>query len=211
MRYLNFLFVVLLSGFLVSCGTNDKNTTTTTNNNNTTPNNTPSTTNNTQTQQSSGNALLGQVTKVDQSSGKKVAPNFTWTTNGQSSSLSDLKGNVVFVNFWATWCGPCKKEMPDLSSISQELNGKNFKMIGVNVFQQPNGQTVQDFLSKSPVSYLIVDGNDDMVSAFSKADGQEMEAVPTTFIIDKNGNIVETVIGSRSKADFLKLINKYLG
>lgn len=209
MRYFNFLFVVLLSGFLVACSSNEKNTTSTTTTN--TPS-TTTTTPNTQTSQTntSSNPLLTKVGTVDQPSGKKMAPNFTWTESGKSASLNDLKGNVVFVNFWATWCGPCKKEMPDLSAISQELKDKNFKMIGVNVFQQEGGQTVEDFLSKSPVSYLVVDGNEQMVNAFSTADGQPMEAVPTTFIIDKDGKIVETIIGSRSKADFLKLINKYL-
>jgi len=82
-------------------------------------------------------------------------------------------------------------------------------MIGLNVFQQP-GDDLGAFLKKMPVSYTIVDGNEEVVNAFAKASGNDMQAVPTTFIVDKNGKIVETIVGSRSKADFLKSINKYL-
>lgn len=207
MKYFNFLFVALLSGFLISCGTNDKNTTTTTTSNN----NTTNTTTNTQTTQTpkSTTGQIAAVSSVQPSTGKNVAPNFTWTADGKSASLNDLKGNVVFVNLWATWCGPCKAEMPDLSEISQELNGKNFKMLGVSVFEQEDG-AVQSFLQKNPVSYQILTGNDDLVSAFSKAINKDINAIPMTLIIDKNGNIVEAIEGKRSKEEFLKMINKYL-
>ncbi|MDQ3022593.1 MAG: redoxin family protein [Bacteroidota bacterium] len=153
---------------------------------------------------------LYKVEKVEKLSGKKVAPNFTWDENGKKMSLKDLKGNVVLVNLWATWCGPCIKEMPDLSKISDELKGKNFKMLGMNVFQQEGSKKVEDFLKTHPVTYTILDGNQEIVDAFSEADGANIEAVPTTFIIDKNGKIAETIIGGRNKESFLKSINKYM-
>jgi thiol-disulfide isomerase/thioredoxin len=208
MKYLNFLFVVLLSGFLAACSSNDKNTTTTTNNN--TPNNTANNTQ-TQTQQNtkSSGGNIAAVSSVQPSTGKNVAPNFSWAVDGKTTSLNDLKGNVVFVNLWATWCGPCKAEMPDLSAISQELNGKNFKMLGVSVFEQQDN-AVQTFIQKNPVAYQILTGNDDLVAAFSKAINKDINAIPMTLIIDKDGNIVEAIEGKRSKEDFLKLINKYL-
>lgn len=153
---------------------------------------------------------LYKVESVEKLSGKKVAPNFVWSENGKKMSLKDLKGNVVLVNLWATWCGPCIKEMPDLSKISEELKDKNFKMLGMNVFQQPSSKKVEDFLKTNPVSYTILDGNQELVDAFSEADGSNIEAVPTTFIIDKNGKIAETIVGSRNKEGFLKSINKYM-
>lgn len=153
---------------------------------------------------------LFKIEKVDKSSGKKVAPNFTWTENGKEMSLKDMKGKVVLVNLWATWCKPCIKEMPDLSAISEELKDKDFKMIGLNVFQQNGSKKVEDFLATNPVSYTILDGNQEVVDALSEADGALVEAVPTTFLIDKNGKIVETIIGGRSKETFLTSINKYL-
>ena len=157
-----------------------------------------------------GSVKLFKVDKTEKSAGKKIAPNFYWTEDGKQMSLKDLKGNVVLVNFWATWCGPCIREMPDLSSIYSELKDKNFKMIGMNVFQQPNSKKVEDFLKTNPVSYPILDGNQELVDAFSAADGTNIEAVPTTFIINKDGKISETIVGGRDKASFLKSINKYL-
>ena len=153
---------------------------------------------------------LFKIEKVDKSSGKKIAPNFTWNENGKEMSLKDMKGKVVLVNLWATWCKPCIKEMPDLSAISEELKDKDFKMIGLNVFQQNGSKKVEDFLATNPVSYTILDGNQEVVDALSEADGALVEAVPTTFLIDKNGKIVETIIGGRSKETFLTSINKYL-
>ncbi|HMS35403.1 MAG TPA: TlpA disulfide reductase family protein [Ignavibacteria bacterium] len=158
----------------------------------------------------SSDIKLYTVTKVEKSNGKKVAPNFTWTENGKEVSLNSLKGNVVLVNLWATWCGPCIKEMPDLSTISEELKDKKFRMLGMNVFQQERSKKVEDFLKTNPVSYTILDGNQQVVDAFGEANGANIEAVPTTFIIDKDGKIAETIVGGRDKESFLKLINKYM-
>lgn len=153
---------------------------------------------------------LYKLESVEKSSSKNTAPDFTWTAGSKKESLKSMKGNVVLVNLWATWCRPCVKEMPDLSTISEELKDKNFQMIGINIFQQEGSKTVSEFLNTSPVSYTILDGNQQIVDAFGEATGSNIEAVPTTFIIDKNGKIAETIIGGRSKEAFLTIINKYL-
>lgn len=158
-----------------------------------------------------GNDLkLYKMESVEPSKDKNVAPNFTWTENGTKKSLNELKGKVVFLNFWATWCGPCKKEMPDLMKIAEELKDKNFQMIGINVFHQPTAPKIEDLLKTNPLTYITVDGNEEIVKEYSKATGSNLEAVPTTFILDKEGKIVETVVGSRDKEGYMKLINKYL-
>jgi thiol-disulfide isomerase/thioredoxin len=161
-------------------------------------------------QTTSDDLKLYKIESVEKAGGKKVAPNFTWTENGKTMSLKDLKGNVVLVNLWATWCGPCIREMPALSKISNDLKDKNFKMLGMNVFQQEGSKKVEDFLKTNPVSYTILDGNNDVVQAFSEANGTVIDAVPTTFIIDKDGKIAETIVGGRDESSFLKSINKYL-
>jgi thiol-disulfide isomerase/thioredoxin len=158
----------------------------------------------------SDDTKLYKVEKVEKASGKKVAPNLIWTENGKQVSIKDLKGKVVFVNMWATWCGPCIKEMPDLSKISQELSPDKFQMIGVNIFQQAGSKKVEDFLKTNPVSYTILDGNQEVVDAFGESNGANIDAVPTSFIIDKEGKIAEVIIGGRKKDDFLKSINKYM-
>ncbi|MBS1514237.1 MAG: TlpA family protein disulfide reductase [Bacteroidetes bacterium] len=199
-------FALVISIGLYSCGKKGDNTTTENK-----KDNTPVPTNNTTPKTSStSGASYYTVSSVTASTSKNTAPNFTWEENGKKMSMDDLKGNVVLVNLWATWCGPCKKEIPDLSKISQDLKDKNFKMIGVNIFQNPKSQSIGDFLKENPIPYTILDANEDFVKAFADATKNEIEAVPTTFIVDKKGNIVETIVGARDEASFTKTINKYL-
>ncbi|MGH2575699.1 MAG: TlpA family protein disulfide reductase, partial [Ignavibacteria bacterium] len=112
------------------------------------------------------------------------------------------------VNFWATWCGPCRRELPALSQISNELKDKNFKLIGISVDE--NQHTVNNFLKSNSISYTILHEPTDLVVKYMSAAGVNDNVIPQTFIIDKNGKVAEAIIGSRSKEDFLKLINKYL-
>lgn len=194
------IFTIALS----SCGKKDASTTTETK-----KDNTPAPTKTTDTKTNSA-ASYYTVSSVTGSSSKNVSPNFAWEENGKKMSMADLKGNVVLVNLWATWCGPCKKEIPDLSKISQDMKDKNIKIIGVNVFQNPKSQPIGEFLASNPIPYTILDAGEDFVKAFADATKSEVEAVPTTFVVDKKGNIVETIVGARDEASFKSTINKYL-
>jgi thiol-disulfide isomerase/thioredoxin len=133
---------------------------------------------------------------------------FSWNENGKEVKLSDYKGKVILVNFWATWCGPCRRELPSLSQISSELKDKDFKLVGVSVDDEL--ETVNNFLKGNSLSYSIVHRPDNLLNQYMQATGQRDNVIPQSYIIDKNGKVVEIVIGSRSKADFLNLINKYL-
>lgn len=205
----NILAVLALtfSVALFSCGKKDSSTTSNTDSK---KDNTPVNTKTTEApSNTSASASYYKVSSVTGSSAKNVSPNFTWDENGKKMSMNDLKGNVVLVNLWATWCGPCKKEIPDLSKISQEMKDKNVKILGVNVMQDAKSQTIGDFLKSNPIPYTILDGNDELVKAFADATKNEIEAVPTTFVVDKKGNIVETIVGMRDEASFKSVINKY--
>lgn len=203
--------IFVFSAILISCGKDSSESETTKKMETKTVETKQNQTSNTETPNTNSTTPnLYTVEAVEKSSGKKISPNVIWSEGGKQTSLNDLKGKVILLNFWATWCGPCIKEMPDLSSISDEMNDKEFRMIGMNVFQQEKSAKVSDFLKSKPVSYTVLDGNQEVVDAFGEASGNNLEAVPTTFIIDKNGKIAETIVGSRKKEDFVKIINKYL-
>ncbi|MFA7361142.1 MAG: TlpA disulfide reductase family protein [Candidatus Kapaibacterium sp.] len=164
---------------------------------------------NTSTNTSTSSSQIYKISAVEESKSEKMLPNVTWEENGKKVSLADQKGKVLLINFWATWCAPCKKEMPDLSLINTELKDKDFKMYGINVFFKGT-PTIETVLQQIPITYPILDGNDEVVAAFEKAMGSKMEGVPTTLIIDKNGKIVDTMVGMRDKETFMSSIKKYL-
>ena len=95
-------------------------------------------------------------------------------------------------------------------AISNELKDKNFKMLGIQVLQQPNAQSLEDYLKTNPISYLILDGNQELFNALETAADVKIEGIPFTIIVDKSGRIVEKIIGARSKEEYLTKINKYL-
>lgn len=170
--------------------------------------NTQQQTNNQQNNNQSSNAASFVVSSVDQDVKKNEMVDFKWSEGGKEMKLSDYKGKVILLNFWATWCPPCRKELPDLSNLSTELKGKDFKMIGVSV--DDNQEVLNNFLKTNNLSYTILYEPNELVQKYMNAAGQNQNVVPQTYIIDKNGKVVEAIMGSRSKADFLDLINKYL-
>jgi cytochrome c-type biogenesis protein len=160
------------------------------------------------TQQTSG-GTAHYVKSMGTPGGKGEMVDYSWSEGGKEMKLSDHKGKVILVNFWATWCPPCRKELPDLSRISTELKDKNFVMIGVSV--DDNKEVLDKFLQTNKLPYTMVfEPTSELVNKYMESAGQNQNVVPQTYIIDKNGKIVEAILGSRSKEDFLKLINKYL-
>ncbi len=161
-----------------------------------------------QNKQVTGSSASYKVSEVDSDVKKNELVDFKWNENGKEMKLSDYKGKVILLNFWATWCPPCRKELPDLSTLSTELKDKDFKMIGVSV--DDNQEVLNTFLQSNKLSYTIVFEPEQLVTKYMSAAGQNQNVVPQTYIIDKNGKVVEAIMGSRSKADFLEMIKKYL-
>ncbi len=118
------------------------------------------------------------------------------------------KGKVVLLNIWATWCGPCKREIPDLIALSQEMAPRGVMFIGVSVDQhEKRVMMVKNYVEKVGVTYInIVDDNPPKIA---EAYGG-IRAIPTTMIIDRNGNVVERLVGMRSKAEFKAAIERAL-
>ncbi len=107
--------------------------------------------------------------------------------NGNDLSLSSLKGKMIFFNFWATWCPPCRKEMPSMQKLYNKFKDKNFVMIAVT---SEDSATVKQFLSKNKYTFPIVAGEEDIFINYNIA------SIPTTFIIDGDGYIIGGTAGS---------------
>lgn len=157
---------------------------------------------------SSGSKVSYAVKSVGNSKAKNEMVDFSWSEGGKDIKLSDYKGKVILLNFWATWCPPCRKELPDLSQISTELQGKDFVMIGVSV--DDNQEVLNKFLETNRLSYTVVFEPTELVGKYMSTAGQTQNVVPQTYIINKEGKVVEAILGARSKADFMSLINKHL-
>lgn len=114
---------------------------------------------------------------------KREAPDFTLPSNaGESVTLSELKGQVVMINFWATWCGPCRQEMPLLEEMYARYNRMGFTLLGVNVEEDPRGADA--YLKETPVSFPILFDRKNEVSKL-----YDVIAMPSTVILDKDGNV----------------------
>jgi len=111
------------------------------------------------------------------------APDFTLDTqDGKAMSLSDLRGQVVMINFWATWCGPCRKEMPLLDALYQRYNRLGFALLGVNVEEDPSGAA--KYLAETPVTFPILFDRANEVSEL-----YQVNAMPSTVLVDRQGNV----------------------
>jgi thiol-disulfide isomerase/thioredoxin len=116
----------------------------------------------------------------------RPAPAFTLTTlAGDTLSLERMKGGVTLVDFWATWCQPCRKSMPELSALHEKYAGRGFTVVGISI-DEDREKEVKQFLEKTPVAYPIA--IDDKVAP-AWAD-YLVKAVPAAFLVDRDGNII---------------------
>jgi peroxiredoxin len=121
-----------------------------------------------------------------------TAPGFTLSDmQGKPVSLADYRGKVVVLNFWASWCPPCRAEMPSMERLYGTLKGNDFVLLAVNV--EKNGRSaVAAFSQKIPMSFPVLLDSDQHVSGLYRVGG-----IPQTFIINKKGEIVQEVTGAR--------------
>ena len=111
------------------------------------------------------------------------APDFSLPArSGGNVSLSDLKGQVVMINFWASWCGPCRQEMPLLDQMHKKYEALGFKLLGVNV--EADTKDAERWLTQTPVTFPILFDRENKVSQL-----YSVNAMPSTVFVDRKGNV----------------------
>ena len=134
----------------------------------------------------------------------RAAPDFRLRTPEDGVvQLSDLRGKYVLVNFWASWCGPCRKETPELQAFFSKHGGADLTIVGVN--QQESASVASEFVADFGVGYHIALDQDGSVS-----NGYQTRSwLPMTFLVDPEGMVVELSIGELTKSDLTTFATRY--
>ncbi len=128
---------------------------------------------------------------------RTMAPDFTLNdSNGKAVRLSELRGDVVLLNFWATWCAPCRVEIPMFIGLQQAYRDRNLVVLGV-ALDEEGWSVVRPYADAKKINYPVVVGDDRVSDLFGG-----LKAVPTTFIIDRQGRVAATHVGLCQKSEY---------
>jgi cytochrome c biogenesis protein CcmG/thiol:disulfide interchange protein DsbE len=142
---------------------------------------------------------------VKEISVRQKAPEFALKdSNGKTVHLSDYKGKVVLLDFWATWCGPCKIEIPWFMEFEQEYRSRGFEVLGVSM-DDDGWKAITPYVTAKKMNYRVVLGDDKTADQYGG-----LEALPTTFVIDRDGRVAATHVGLANKKEFSDAIEKLL-
>ncbi len=123
---------------------------------------------------------------------------------GNEVSLAALKGKVVVVDFWATWCPPCREEIPGYIEMQKKHGAAGLVIVGVSL-DQKGPKYVQKFVDQNAMNYAVVMGDNNAVDAFGG-----FEAIPTTFLIGRDGRILHEKTGAMPSAEYEALVQRAL-
>jgi cytochrome c biogenesis protein CcmG, thiol:disulfide interchange protein DsbE len=115
--------------------------------------------------------------------------------DGGTWRLAEHRGQVVLINYWATWCGPCREEMPGLAAVARGLGPKGLAVVGVSL-DKDDHKVVQSFVEHYRVPYPVV-----FPAALSQVE-QGMAGIPTSILVDRAGRVVKTYVGEVRRVDF---------
>ena len=140
---------------------------------------------------------------------KIAAPDFTlMTMDNKKVSLKDFKGKYIFLNFWATWCGPCIDEMPSMERLYQKFKTrKNFAMLAVSI-DKAGTDAVKKFMTENKLTFsVLLDRDSEVAGAYG------VMGIPSTYLIDTQGFVINRAVGARTwdTKDSIEFFEKMLG
>lgn len=140
------------------------------------------------------------IAKLESDDAQRQQANFTLTDlQGKSWTLKDLKGKVVLVNFWATWCPPCRKEMPDLEALYNRYKDQGFVILALS--EDEETQKVAPYIAEHKISYpILLDPGQKVNNLF------QVEGIPKSFVYNRDGKLVAQSIDMRTQRQFLEML-----
>lgn len=150
--------------------------------------------------------MISSSSALASGKGETVMPDFSLpsVTDGTTINNDDFNGKVLLVNFFATWCPPCIKEIPALVSLQKNYAGQDFTVIGFSVDKKENMKALQKLMTKTKINYPVVLADQKNKKEFGAT------FLPMTFLINKKGMIVKSYFGERKSSVFEKDINELL-
>lgn len=138
-------------------------------------------------------------------SDRNIAPDFALKdATGKTVHLTDYRGKVILLDFWATWCGPCNIEIPWLEDFQRTYKNRGFEVVGVSM-DDDGWKAILPFAAEKKINYRILLGDDKTGDQYGG-----VEALPTTFLIDRDGRIAKSFVGLSDKEEFQNAIEKLL-
>jgi thiol-disulfide isomerase/thioredoxin len=135
----------------------------------------------------------------------RVAPDFTLNDlDGAPFSLASSAGKVRIIDFWATWCPPCRDEMPMYKELHDEYAARGVQIIGISMDDEDNLEEVRKFVEKIGIEYQILMGTEEVSDAYAAP------GLPATYVLDQDGNIVKSFVGAKPKKVLVELIEGLL-
>jgi thiol-disulfide isomerase/thioredoxin len=152
-----------------------------------------------------------KIAQVDYRGKGIIAPPFLLSAlNGEEIKLADFQGKVVILDFWATWCPPCREGIPILNQLYREFKGDGVVVIGISLDRGGTDQ-VKRFVAERGVEYINVMGTEEVFQAYSSLPGlSPIQGIPTAFVVDRQGQICRKFVGLTKKETLTAAIKAVL-